>query len=109
MISQLVGTAKAKELIFTGEFIDADEAFRIGLVNKVVPNDSLLDEALEMCRKIGQRSPLALKLSRIALDQSFHSSFEQILEIEAGHILTCVASQNYKEFIAKKVAEIEKK
>lgn len=107
LISQVVGLGKAKELVFTGEFIDADEALRIGLVNKVVPNDSLMDETLRMCKKIGERSPLSLRLSRIALDQGLHSSFEQILEIEANHLLICGGSENQREFVEKKLAEMK--
>lgn len=108
LISQIVGLGKAKELVFTGEFIDAEEALRIGLVNKVVPNEMLMDETLEMCRKIGERSPLSLRLSRIAIDQGLHSSFEQILEIEADHLLICGGSENQKEFVEKKLAEMKK-
>jgi enoyl-CoA hydratase len=108
LISQIVGLGKAKELVFTGEFIDAQEALRIGLVNKVVPNEMLMNETLEMCRKIGQRSPLSLRLSRIAIDQGLHSSFEQILEIEADHLLICGSSENLKEFVEKRLAEMKK-
>jgi len=108
LISQIVGLGKAKELIFTGEFIDAEEALRIGLVNKVVPNEMLMGETLEMCRKIGERSPLSLRLSRIAIDQGLHSSFEQILEIEADHLLICGSSENQKEFVEKRLAEMKK-
>ncbi len=109
LLTQLVGLGKAKELIFAGEFIDAQEATRIGLVNRVVPNDNLLDEALAMAQKIGERSPLALKLSRIAIDQGLDASFEQILEIEAGHLLICVGAQNQAEFVEKKLAEMKRK
>ncbi|MFC1461568.1 enoyl-CoA hydratase/isomerase family protein [Verrucomicrobiota bacterium] len=109
LMAQVVGLGKAKELIFTGEIIDADEAFRIGLVNKVVPAESLLDEALKMCGEIGEKSPLSLSLSRIAIDQGLHSSFEQILEIEAAHLLTCVGSGSEEEFVQRKLAEMEKK
>jgi enoyl-CoA hydratase len=108
LISQIVGLGKAKELIFTGEFIDAEEALRIGLVNKVVPNEMLMGETLEMCRKIGERSSLSLRLSRIAIDQGLHSSFEQILEIEADHLLICGSSENQKEFVEKRLAEMKK-
>jgi enoyl-CoA hydratase len=73
LLSQIVGLGKAKELVFTGEFIDAREALRIGLVNRVVDAESLMDEAMAMARKIGEKSPLALKLSRIAIDQGLHS------------------------------------
>ncbi|MBW2514110.1 MAG: enoyl-CoA hydratase/isomerase family protein, partial [Deltaproteobacteria bacterium] len=80
LLTHLVGLGKAKELIFTGEFIDAMEACNIGLANKVVPDEDLMDEALSMAQKIAQRSPMALRLSRIAIDQGMSASFEEILE-----------------------------
>ncbi|MBT8372768.1 MAG: enoyl-CoA hydratase/isomerase family protein [Deltaproteobacteria bacterium] len=107
LLSQIVGLGKAKELVFTGDFVGAHEALRIGLVNKVVAAKSLLNEALTLARKIGQKSPLALKLSRIAIDQGLHSSFEQTLELEASHLLTCAGAQNQKEFVQRKLEQMK--
>jgi enoyl-CoA hydratase len=109
LLSQIVGLGKAKELVFTGDFVDAREALKIGLVNKVVAADSLQDEALALARKIGAKSPLALKLSRIAIDQGLHSSFEQTLELEAAHLLTCVGGQNQDQFVAAKLQKMKQK
>ena len=109
LISQLVGLGKAKELIFTGDFIDAQEALRIGLVNRVAAVDDLMAKALEMARKIGERSPLALKLSRIAVDQGLHSSFDQILDLEAAHLMTCVACNNQESFVKSRLGKMGKK
>lgn len=108
LLTQIVGLGKAKELVFTGEFVDAHEALRIGLANKVVPAEMLIDEALGMANKIGEKSPLSLKLSRIAIEQGLHSSFEQILEIEANHLLICISAQNQKEFMEKKLQKMKK-
>jgi enoyl-CoA hydratase len=108
LIAQIVGLGKAKELILTGDIIDAEEAMRIGLVNKVVPAERLIKEAMQVCQKINQRSPLALKLSRIAIDQGLHSSFEQILELEASHMLTCVQAEEQKQFVEKKLKAMKK-
>ena len=108
LITQIVGLGKAKELIFTGDFIDAAEALRIGLVNQVVSGDDLMQAAFFMCRKINQRSPLALRLSRIAVDQGLHSSFEQILEIEAGHLLTCVQAEDQRLFLDARMQELKR-
>ncbi|MDM8553446.1 enoyl-CoA hydratase/isomerase family protein [Desulfococcaceae bacterium HSG7] len=109
LITQIVGLGKAKEMIFTGEFIDAAEALKIGLVNKVVPEEQLLEEALNMCGKINSRSALALRLSRIAIDQGLHSSFEQTLEIEAAHLLACVNSQEQQDLVEQKLKTMQKK
>ena len=108
LLSQLVGLGKAKELIFVGEFIDADEAARIGLVNRVVRGEDLMEEAMGVARKIAERSPLALRLSRSAIEQGLHSSFEQALEIEASHVLMCIGEGSYRQYVDKRVAEMKK-
>ena len=107
LLAQIVGLGKAKELVFTGDFIDAHEAVTIGLANKVVAAESLLNESIAMARRIGEKSPLALKLSRIAIDQGLHSSFEQTLELEAGHLLTCAGAQNQQEFVQRKLEKMK--
>ena len=104
LLSHLVGLGKAKELIFTGEFIDADEAARIGLVNRVVPGDTLVDEAMEMAGRIAKQSPLALRLSRAAIEQGLHSTFEQALDLEARQIMECIQDGSYFEY-AKRTAD----
>jgi enoyl-CoA hydratase len=109
LLAQIVGLGKAKELVFTGDFIDAREAMAIGLANKVVAAESLLDESMAMARRIGEKSPLALKLSRIAIDQGLHSSFEQTLELEAGHLLTCAGAQNQQKFVERKLEKMRGK
>jgi enoyl-CoA hydratase len=109
LISQLVGLGKAKELVFTGEIIDAQQALQIGLANRVVPGDQLLEAALNMCERIGRNSPLSLKLSRMALDEGLHSSFEQTLALEAEHLLACAKAGNQEKFVAHKLTEMKKK
>jgi len=109
LLAQIVGLGKAKELVFTGDFIDAHEAMAIGLANKVVPAESLLDESMAMARRIGEKSPLALKLSRIAIDQGLHSSFGQTLEMEAGHLLICAAAQNQQNFVERKLEKMKRR
>jgi len=66
-LPRLVGTARALELIFTAETINAAEAERIGLVNRVVPADQLMTAAKELARKIGQNSPIALAFAKAAI------------------------------------------
>jgi enoyl-CoA hydratase len=106
LITQIVGLGKAKELIFTGRFVNAQEALEIGLVNHVVENNSLMDQAMTMCRSINERSPLALKLSRIAIDQGISASFEQILELEASHLLTCINSNDQQALVDRKLKKM---
>ncbi len=108
LISQIVGLGKAKEMIFTGDIIYAKEALRLGLVNQIVPSDSLLDAAMAMCNKINEKSSLALRLSRIAIDQGLHSSFDQILEMESSHLLTCINSKQQADYVARKLDQMAK-
>jgi enoyl-CoA hydratase len=108
LLSHIVGLGKAKELIFTGEFVGADEAFRIGLANRVVPTERLLDEAFALAKKIAQKSPLALKLSRIAVDQGLGAGIEEILELEASHLLICVGNRGQKQFVDNKLKKMKK-
>jgi len=67
-LSRLVGYGKAKELIFTGAVINAREALRIGLANKVVPEGESLNSALEMAEAIIEKGPLAVALSKLAIN-----------------------------------------
>ncbi len=78
----LVGLAKAKELIFTCDFIDAREAERIGLVNKVVPLADMHMAAMELAKRIAKNYPLAVRSVRSALNRGAESSFESTLEFE---------------------------
>lgn len=108
LLSHIVGLGRAKEMIFTAELIDAREAYRIGLVNRIVPETSLMNEAMLMARKIAENSPLALRLSRIAIDQGLGASIEQILELEASHLLICVEDKSQKTFVNGKLARLRK-
>ncbi len=67
-LPRLVGLGRAKELIFTGDILDAREAERIGLVNRVVPDDAVLDAALETAKKIAAKSALAIHLAKVSMN-----------------------------------------
>jgi len=108
LLSHIVGLGRAKEMIFTGEVIDALEGYRIGLVNRVVPAESLVREAVTLAKRIAEKSPLALKLSRIAIDQGLGSTIEQILELEASHLLLCVENGAQRQFVGNKLAKMKK-
>lgn len=63
-LTRLVGTGMARELVYTGRLVDADEALRIGLLNRVVADDDVLDEAIALATEIGKNSPLAVRLAK---------------------------------------------
>jgi enoyl-CoA hydratase len=69
-LPRLVGLGRAKELIFTGRTIDAEEAWRIGLVNHVVDDHAVLDKAAEIAAEIAKQGRLALRLAKVALNAS---------------------------------------
>ena len=79
---RLIGITKAKEMIFTGLPIDGTEAYRIGLVNKVVPSESLMDEAMKMAQVITERSPLILKLTKMCINDGMQMDLHSALEYE---------------------------
>ena len=81
-----VGLAKAKELLLTGDTIDAYEAQRLGMVSRVVPHDDLMEECLRTARKITRLSQLGVKMSKIAVNRAlegmgFLASIQQNLEL----------------------------
>ncbi len=83
-LPRLVGLSKAKELAFSGEAIDARRALELGLVSKVVPHESLMDEAMEMARKLAQGPTRAIGMIKRMLNRSFESDLDTALETEAS-------------------------
>ena len=100
-LPRLVGKAKGKELIFTGELISAQEALRIGLLNKVVPDGEELRAAKDMAKKIINKcAPLAVSAAKNAINQGLQQSdFNKALEIEAEALMDVIATEDLKEGI----------
>ena len=82
-LPRLVGYARAAEMSFTTDPVDATTAERIGLVNRVVPAEALMEEANAMAVKLAKAAPLALALTKRALNRALESSLEDALEFEA--------------------------
>lgn len=81
-LQRIVGPYRAKEMIFTGEIIRAEEADRIGLVNRVVPMDELMPAAKELAGKIAAKSAAALKLAKTAINRGMQTNLESGLKYE---------------------------
>jgi enoyl-CoA hydratase len=96
-LPRLVGTGIAKELIYTGQFIKAEEAARIGLVNKVVEPEKLLDEAMEMAELIASKPPLAVKAAKDAINRGLNMTLSEGLEVEAHHWSYLCGTEDQKE------------
>ncbi len=95
-LPKLVGVGKAKEMIFTGDMVGADEALAIGLVNKVTAPEELMEAAMEMAKKIAANAPLAVKYSKLAIDRGSEETLEVGNEIEAAYFGLCFASKDQK-------------
>jgi len=79
-LPRLVGLSKAKELIFTGEMIDAKEAGRIGLVDKVVPADELESTGMELARRLAKGPTLAIGKAKVAINRAIESNLDSALK-----------------------------
>jgi enoyl-CoA hydratase len=108
-LPRLVGKGVAMQLILTAEMIDAAEAYRIGLVNKVVPADQLMAESEKMLRGILSMGPLAVRLSLEAIDQGLEMTLDEGLLLEANHFGLLAATDDTKEglsaFLEKRPAK----
>lgn len=106
-LPRIVGMGKAKELIFTAETIDANEAYRIGLVNKVVPAESLMDEAISMAKKILSKGQIAVRYSKVAINRGIETDIETGQAIEKDLFGLCFATEDQKEgmeaFLSKRL------
>jgi enoyl-CoA hydratase len=99
-LPRLVGRGRALELLLTGEMIDAAEAHRIGLVNRVVPADRLLAEAEALLRTILQNGRLAVRLCLEAVDAGLEMPIEEALRLEANHFGLLAATADMREGMA---------
>jgi enoyl-CoA hydratase len=96
-LPRLVGKGRANQLLLTGEIIDAAEAYRIGLVNKVVAGDQLMNEARAMMKTILANGPLAVALCIEAVDRGLQMPLEEGLVLEANHFGLLAATDDMRE------------
>ena len=107
-LPRLVGIAKTCELIFTGDPIDAYEAERIGLANKVVPHDRLEAATMELASKLAAFSPFAMKEAKAAIYRAFSTDLDSELKVGAEAQALCLeteyAQEKLREFARKRRA-----
>ena len=96
-LPRIVGLGKAKELIYTCAMINAEEALRIGLVNKVVPLENLMEEAKSMAATICANAPIAVKLCKDAINRGMQVDIDKAIEIEAQDFGKCFDSDDQLE------------
>jgi enoyl-CoA hydratase len=112
-LTRLVGEGKAMEMILSGEIISADEAFRIGMVNHVVPADQLEAKTMEIANRIAEKSPIALRLAKEAVQLASRSNLDEGLRREVDLFALCFSSEDkdegVKAFLEKRKAEFKGK
>jgi enoyl-CoA hydratase len=95
--SRLIGIARAKELIFTGEIIDARRAFEIGLINRVVPHEQLMDVVMGLAKKIGECGPLALSVTKKVIAEGIEKSLNEACTLETEAFSSLFTTNDQKE------------
>src|SRR5688572_3214248 len=107
-LTKAVGKAKAMEMVLTGRFLSAEEAHFYGLVNKVVPVEMYMHEAVALAREIAQMSPVAIQLAKEAVNRSFETHLDEGLHFERKNFYLTFSSEDQKEgmkaFIEKRKA-----
>lgn len=96
-LPRLVGTGVAKELIYTAKLIDANEAYRIGLVNKVFEPEALLDEAKALANTIANNAPIAVKFCKVAINKGIQTDIDTAIAYESEVFGSCFSTEDQKE------------
>jgi enoyl-CoA hydratase/carnithine racemase len=99
LLTRLVGTARARELMFTAEKVDADRCERIGLVNRVVPDDQLQAEAFALARSLAEGPTLALRYMKDNLDEALSFDFATARDQEAERLIRLTATADHREAV----------
>lgn len=95
-LARLVGMGMAKQLIFTGKAIKANEALRIGLVNEVVPQPELMDKAMEIANQIAANAPLAVSAAKQCINAEYDMDVDDAILYENGVFGQCFGTQDQK-------------
>jgi enoyl-CoA hydratase len=96
-LSRLIGMSKAKEMIFTGDAVDAKKAYEIGLGNQVLPDGELLSRTKELAATMAEKSGEALRLAKKAVNQGWETNLSAGLALERELFLQCFAHPDQKE------------
>ena len=99
-LTQLVGTAKAKELYFTSPRLSATEARDLGIINQVLPDEGFDAAALAWCRDMAQRAPIALRYMKENLNRALHADLAAALDGEAAAMVRTMTTADHKEAAA---------
>ncbi len=97
ILPRLVGLAKAYELVLTTDIIDANEAYRIGLVNKVVPHEELMTATMELATKIASKPPISLQLAKEGIRRGLNMPIDEWKQWYSFAMRFCFATEDHRE------------
>jgi len=107
-LARLVGTGMSKQLIFTGDMIDAEEALRIGLVNKIVQPEKLIEEVKLLAKRIADNAPIAVKLCKMAINRGMQMDIDTALNCESEVFGECFSTEDQKNGMTGFIEKTEK-
>jgi len=99
-LTRLVGKTFAKELVFTGRLITAQEAYEHGLINKVVPPDQLMNAAKELAKELAAKAPVALKVAKILIDKGLETDLDTALALEREGFGVVASTEDLQEGVS---------
>ncbi len=112
-LPRAVGKALAMEMVLTGNFINAERALKAGLINKIVPVEVYLEEAVKLAKDIAALSPVSVQLAKESVNKSYEQNLQESLYFERKNFYMCFASEDQKEgmaaFVEKRKPEFKGK
>lgn len=108
-LPRLIGPARALEMFFTGDFIDAEEAQRIGIVNRVFDDGMLMQEVEKIARRMCRAPALTLRMTKRAIYQGLRNDLRSNLDMISSHYAVITATEEHRELVRRFIAERERK
>ena len=99
-LTQLVGPAKAKELYFTSPRLSSADALALGLVNQILPDEDFDQAAIDWCRSMAQRAPIAQRLMKENINRALHTDLAAALDAEAPNMVRSMSTADHREAAA---------
>ena len=100
LLPRVVGLSKALEILYTGKWIDAQEAERLGILNKLVPADELERETMELARQLAKAAPIAIKMTKQLAYKGLETDLETALQMAAAYQAIVTYTEDHREGIA---------
>jgi 2-(1,2-epoxy-1,2-dihydrophenyl)acetyl-CoA isomerase len=93
----LIGPHRAKEMMFLGEKVSAEDALQIGLINKIIPSDKLMETTISIAENMARKSPISIGLTKRMMNQHVNGQLKMLLEIEAATQDICLQTKDFNE------------